>query len=73
MSGVKVPKCLNVNKLKQKDIYVNLTEWLDCLEFEDICEKFETKFIQQLNWFYNNKTVVSQLLERKEVLYINTL
>ena len=34
LPGVKIPKRLDVNKPKQKDVCANLTEWVGCLDFD---------------------------------------
>ena len=83
MSRLKVQKRLDVNKLKQKDFCANLIERLDYLGFDGTLKNFtdQVYFIgvdvleygmrKHKDWFDDNKTSVSQLLERKSAIYLS--
>ena len=76
MPGVIVPECLDVNKLKQKDVCSNLTERLDCSDLDDTWENFKDhvyftcldglgyKVRKHKDWFNDNETAIRQLLKK---------
>ena len=52
---MKVPKDLDVDKLKQKNVSAKLTERLDCLDPDSIWENLETKFILLVEMYLDIK------------------
>ena len=77
MGGVKVPKRIDVTKLKQMDIRATLTERLDSLDFDGAWENFRDQVYsvgaevlgfrtrKHQDWFDDNDPYLNQLLEIK--------
>ena len=81
VNGVKVPKRIDVSKLQDSDVRKNLCDAFDSLEFDGTWEYFRDqvyatgvdvlglKMIKHRDWFDDNNTNISQLLETKQSLH----
>ena len=85
MSGVKVPKRLDVSKLNDPDMRKAVSDKLDRLEFDGTWDHFKDQVYsvgleslglqrrQHKDWFDENDTYINQLLLEKQRLYANLL
>ena len=81
LEGVKVPKCIDVAKLKSQDIRRTVTAKLDCLYFDGTWENFKDQVystgLEELclkqrhhkDWFNDNDANINALLLEKQRLY----
>ena len=85
MSGVKVPKRINVGKLKQPVICETVREKLDSLDFDGSWENFKENVYEvgveilgfksriHKDWFDDNNPAIDELLKTKQTLRVALL